>query len=500
MPTTKTLTIKTEKNLRNALKYILASEKTNNQTLISGYNIHAVNNAFFEMKLTRMLARNILGESNKKTDQEVIARHIIQSFDPNDQLTPERIHEIGRQTAIEFLGGEHEFVIATHVDKEHIHNHIIFNTTSSVNLKKFRWQRGTAAQLRNFSDKVADYYGASVLDQAKRNSYTAYQEYRRKNAYRTEIKERLNFLLKHSTSWDDFLKKAKLLQLSVDSNHQSKEYGQVINYQLLDKEQKRPARNYTLNQKHRIYNKESIIERISKNDPKIVYHLEEVAEKYNEYKQEKESLPDLKVIIEPWQIEKDTLTGIYVEINYGRYEKGVIKIPDYRLEKRKGGGYEAYFNYKDVFYFWSEMDRKKNKFVKGADLAKYICEENGLVPKRKNSAIQNVREMVAALNIVATRRVSKEEAPKVLGKTFQDNFEIVQQARKLLDEKLLKANERLKFDPNNSELLTKVKILRTEKNELEKQIKRLEKQLETYDAAMEILSNKGYIETKELGE
>ena len=70
MPTTKTLTIKGEENLRHAIKYIMNPEKTKNQTLTSGYKINAVNNAFFEMGLTRKLAKSVLGQSNKKENQE----------------------------------------------------------------------------------------------------------------------------------------------------------------------------------------------------------------------------------------------------------------------------------------------------------------------------------------------------------------------------------------------------------------------------------------------
>lgn len=494
MPTTKTLTIKKEKNLERAIKYILNPEKTKNQTLTSGYKINAVNNAFFEMGLTRQLAKSVLGQSNKKENQEVIARHIIQSFDPNDELTPEEVHEIGRQTAKEFLGEGYEFVIATHVDKDHLHNHIIFNTTSSVDLKKFRWQRRTTADLRNISDKVADFHGASVLKSAKRNSYTKYQQYRKKQNYRIEIKERLNFLLKHSLSWEDFLAKAKQLNLSVDPNHQSKEYGKVINFKLLDMPQERPARDYTLNKKRRIYNEENILERVEHNDPKIVYSLLEIAKKYSEEKAEKEALPDLVFTIEPWQIEKDTMTGIYVQFSFGRYETGIVKIPDFMLEPKEAGRYEVHFNYKDTFYFLSEDNRQQNKFVKGANLAKYLSGESGMIPKRKNSAIQNVREMVTALNIISARQVSSDQAPKVLGKEFHDNFMIVQEVQKQLNEKLLSANERLKFKPNDQELLAKVKVLREEKNELEKEIKAFEKQLRTYDAALTILNEKGFAE------
>ncbi|WP_153058981.1 relaxase/mobilization nuclease domain-containing protein, partial [Streptococcus suis] len=91
--------------------------------------------------LTRMNAETRFGKRGNGVD--VLAHHIIQSFSPEDDLTPQEIHEIGRKTVLELTGGQHEFVIATHIDKNHIHNHIIFNNTNSVTLKKFRWQKGT---------------------------------------------------------------------------------------------------------------------------------------------------------------------------------------------------------------------------------------------------------------------------------------------------------------------------------------------------------------------
>ncbi|MGV8956316.1 hypothetical protein ACN9TB_00930 [Lactococcus lactis] len=66
MPITHTIKIQNEKNLERAITYILNPEKTKNQTLTSGYKINYVNNANFEMKLTRKMARMALGQSNKK--------------------------------------------------------------------------------------------------------------------------------------------------------------------------------------------------------------------------------------------------------------------------------------------------------------------------------------------------------------------------------------------------------------------------------------------------
>ena len=134
MPTTKTGQIKSESHFHNAVKYILNPDKTNEQVLTSGYQIQNINNAEYEMNLLRRLARDAKGNSSK-SGTEVLAHHIKQNFSPDDKLSPEEIHEIGRQTVLELTGGNHEFIIATHVDRDHIHNHIIFNTTSSQDLK-----------------------------------------------------------------------------------------------------------------------------------------------------------------------------------------------------------------------------------------------------------------------------------------------------------------------------------------------------------------------------
>ncbi|WP_431734239.1 relaxase/mobilization nuclease domain-containing protein [Lactococcus formosensis] len=88
-------------------------------------------------------------------------------------------------------------LFTAHVDQVHIHNHIIFNTTSSQDLKKFRWQKGTPELLRNISDKISDYHQAKVLPPLDRSSYSKYQKYLASDAVRPEIQKRMNFLLRH---------------------------------------------------------------------------------------------------------------------------------------------------------------------------------------------------------------------------------------------------------------------------------------------------------------
>ena len=165
MVVTKVLQIKNVNKLHQAVKYILNDAKTlelsqdsNNtfpvtlkdgqlyQQLISGHLIANPKYAADEIILTKKLADQRLGRTEKSdliTGKGVLAHHIIQSFPPDDNLTPEEIHEIGRKTVLELTGGHYEMVMATHVDKNHIHNHIIFTTTNSTTLRKFRWQKGT---------------------------------------------------------------------------------------------------------------------------------------------------------------------------------------------------------------------------------------------------------------------------------------------------------------------------------------------------------------------
>ena len=163
--------IKTPANLKRAVNYILNEAKTlvsetaesdldfplvyhNGELqmkLVSGNGISDFSVADEEMVMTKLAAAFKKGDDDLKelsSGKQVLAHHIIQSFSPDDDLTPERVHEIGRQTMLELTGGNYEFVIATHTDKDHLHNHIILNTTNISTLKKFRWEKKTLKNLR----------------------------------------------------------------------------------------------------------------------------------------------------------------------------------------------------------------------------------------------------------------------------------------------------------------------------------------------------------------
>ncbi len=93
---------------------------------------------------------------------KVIARHLIQSFDIGE-VTPEQAHEIGKQFADEWLKGKYEYVIATHIDKGHCHNHIIFNAVNFVDYHAYRSNRRTYREMRQLSDEICKEHGLSVI-------------------------------------------------------------------------------------------------------------------------------------------------------------------------------------------------------------------------------------------------------------------------------------------------------------------------------------------------
>ena len=169
-----------------------------------------------------------------------------------------------------------------------------------------------ARNLFQISNKYAELYGAKVLEPRLRNSHTEYAAWRRKNNYRFEIKERLNFLLKHSLDMNDFLQKAKALNLRIDTS------GKYVKYMLMDQPQERFVRDRTLSKKGK-FSLEKIKEQIATNE--VVYDLNVIKEKYDEEQENKQDDFELQITIEPWQVQQLTDQSIYVPITFIRSKR-----------------------------------------------------------------------------------------------------------------------------------------------------------------------------------
>ena len=213
-----------KKYRRRLIKYILNPDKTDNLKLVSDFGMsnyldfpsHA---EMVEMYNVNFTNNDKLYESRndrqEKHQQTIHAHHLIQSFSPEDNLTPEEINRIGYETMMELTGGHFRFIVATHTDKNHVHNHILINAIDRNSDKKLIWNYALERNLRMISDRISKIAGAKIIK--KRFSYRDYQKYR-KISHKFELKQRLYFLMQQSKSFDDFLEKAEQLHVHIDFN------------------------------------------------------------------------------------------------------------------------------------------------------------------------------------------------------------------------------------------------------------------------------------------
>ncbi|HFU4115565.1 TPA: SAG1250 family conjugative relaxase, partial [Streptococcus suis] len=173
---------------------------------------------------------------------KIHAHHLIQSFSPEDKLTPEEINRIGYETIKELTGGNFRFIVTTHTDKNHIHNHILINAIDLNSEKKLKWDYAQERNLRLISDRLAKEAGAKII-QSNRYSHEQFETYR-KNNHKFELKQRLYFLMENSKNFDDFMAKAPALNVEMDfsRNHArffmtDRDMKQVIRGNQLDKRQ-----------------------------------------------------------------------------------------------------------------------------------------------------------------------------------------------------------------------------------------------------------------------
>ena len=171
-----------------------------------------------EMYHTNFVNNDRLYDSRNDRQQikqtKIHAHHLIQSFSPDDKLTPEEINRIGYETIKELTGGSFRFIVATHVDKDHIHNHILINAVDKQSDKKLKWDYAQERNLRLISDRIAKEAGAKIIT-PNRYSHEKFETYRRTNN-KFELKQRLYFLMENSKSFEDFLTKAPALNVEMD--------------------------------------------------------------------------------------------------------------------------------------------------------------------------------------------------------------------------------------------------------------------------------------------
>ena len=196
MAVTKTHPIKS--TLKAAIEYICNPEKTDGKLLVSSYGC-AAETADIEFSWTRRHA------IDKGTN---LGRHLIQAFQPGE-VTPEQAHEIGMELAKEILGGKYEFVLTTHIDKDHVHNHLIFNAVSFADHKHYHSNKRSYHYIRRTSDRLCKEHGLSVIipGQDKGKSYIEHQATQNGTSYKAKLKAAIDRLLPACSDLEELLRR-----------------------------------------------------------------------------------------------------------------------------------------------------------------------------------------------------------------------------------------------------------------------------------------------------
>ena len=194
MAVTKTHPIKS--TLKAAIDYICNPDKTDGKLLVSSFGCSA-ETADIEFAWTRRHA------IDKGTN---LGRHLIQAFEPGE-VTPEEAHRIGMELAREVLGGKYEFVLTTHIDKDHVHNHLIFNAVSFQDHKHYHSNKRSYHFIRRTSDRICKEHGLSVIvpGRDKGKSYIEHQAEQNGTSYKAKLKAVIDQLIPVSSSLEDLL-------------------------------------------------------------------------------------------------------------------------------------------------------------------------------------------------------------------------------------------------------------------------------------------------------
>ena len=185
--------------LSKALDYIQNPDKTDGKMLVSSFGC-SYETADIEFAFTLSQA---LDKGNN------LAHHLIQSFEPGE-VDYEKAHEIGRQLADAVTKGQHEYVLTTHIDKGHIHNHVIFCAVNFVDHRKYNSNKRSYYGIRNMSDKLCRENGLSVVvpgKGSKGKSYAEYQAEKTGTSWKGKLKIAVDALIPQVSSFEELLQR-----------------------------------------------------------------------------------------------------------------------------------------------------------------------------------------------------------------------------------------------------------------------------------------------------
>ena len=198
--------ISSKANIKRIISYVTQDNKTN-INLITGKDCMA-ESCLEEMLYTKNLY-------HKNSGRQYI--HIIQSFDPKDNLSAEQVHNVGIKLANTFNG--FQVLVATHIDKNHLHNHLVINSVSFENGYKIQMSKKDLQYIKDYSDKLCLEIGASIIPKKEKTNYIKRNEYRvaeQGKSWKFKLMNAIDLSLAESNCKDDFIKNMNKLGYQVN--------------------------------------------------------------------------------------------------------------------------------------------------------------------------------------------------------------------------------------------------------------------------------------------
>lgn len=195
--------------VKKVMDYILQEEKVGEKNLVYGHEV-TPEFADLEFEMTLENSKRAKGDYSKVGGKENLAYHLIQSFNPKDKVSPELAHEIGKKLAEQFTKGDYEFVVSTHTDTDHLHNHIVINAYSHKTLNKLKTiPYKTIAEIKSISNQLCIENGLTPSNiQRGTNTKNRYQNktqpYNKPTSLREQLKQMLDMIISKSKTIEDF--------------------------------------------------------------------------------------------------------------------------------------------------------------------------------------------------------------------------------------------------------------------------------------------------------
>lgn len=206
--------------IADIIDYVENPQKTDYGKFIYGYECDT-RTADSEFLLSKRQYANLTGRQRGADD--VIAYHLRQAFRPGE-VTPEEANQIGRELALKLTKGNHAFVVCTHTDRHHIHNHIIFNSTSLDCTRKFRNFWGSTWAVRRINDKLCVEHGLSIVEDPKpsRGHYGTWLGGNKPLPFQEQLRQAIDTALNENPKdFSDFLKKLEAAGIEVNQERKN---------------------------------------------------------------------------------------------------------------------------------------------------------------------------------------------------------------------------------------------------------------------------------------